>query len=128
VLRIFGGIYSPNHRKIFSLRFILVLTILEIKYLSQTFEGELKSLTEEAGDERRMAGKGIVKEQDQRLSHCRIETILKKFMSSKMDGWFMSVKEAVLIFSTRIRTTPVLERLILNDEKMLKKGKWRRVY
>jgi hypothetical protein len=110
------------------LRVISAIVILERKQFIQNLEGELRWLTEEANDGRSMDGKGIGKEQDQRLSHFRIETILKKFMSSKMDGWFTSVKESALIFSTRIRTTPVLERLILNDEKMLKKGKWRRVY
>ncbi|MDZ7363490.1 MAG: hypothetical protein ONB46_22650 [candidate division KSB1 bacterium] len=52
----------------------------------------------EASGERRMVNNDIEKERGQRLLHSTIAIILRKFMSSRMDGRFMSGKMAELMF------------------------------
>jgi hypothetical protein len=103
------------------LRFIFVVTILSVWQLTEPFEGELRWLMEEASGERCMAGSGIAKERRRRLLHFKIETIPKKFMSSKMDGWFTSGRMAELMFSTRILIIPAFERQDMNDEEESKR-------
>jgi hypothetical protein len=105
----------------FPLRFIFVLVILERKQSIQNLEGELRWLTEEASDGRRMAGKGTAKKRGRRLLHFRTATIPKKFTSSKMDGWFMSDRMAELMFSTRILIIPAFERQDTNGEEESKR-------
>jgi hypothetical protein len=78
-------------------------------------------LTEEENGERFTANNGIGKEQDQLPLPFRIEIILKKFMNSKMVGWFMLEREAEPMCSTKILTLPAFERLKLNDKKISKK-------
>jgi hypothetical protein len=79
-----------------------------------------KWLAEEANGELYMGNSGTAKATDRQLLHFRIAAILKKFMSSKMDGWFILGRMIALMFSTKILILAVFERQDMNDEQELK--------
>ncbi len=112
-----GGVYLSEHRKNFLLRFVFVLANLEVKFVERNW----KWLVEETSGELRMASNGIGKERGRQLLHSKIAAIPKKFMSSRMDGRFMSGKMAELMFSTKILIIPAFERQDMSGEKESKK-------
>lgn len=76
-----------------------------------------KWLTEEASGERFTAGIDIGKARGRQLTRFKIGMILKKFMSSKMEGWFMLDRTAALMSSTKILILPASERQDMKGEE-----------